>query len=157
MRNPLTALARVLGTRTWVLRRSAGIVEADRVLHRVSRGRVSLVGLAGLPSVHLTTLGRRSGAPRGTNLLSMPDGAGYVVVGSNWGRARDPGWTFNLRAQPEATVTVAGREIPVRARELHGAEYDRMWRRLLAYWPGYGRERDTAGRDLPIFVLGPVR
>lgn len=156
MRNPLSALARVLGTRPWVMRRSAVIVRADRVLHRVSRGRVSLVGLAGLPSVHLTTLGRRSGVPRGTNLLCLPDGGGYVVVGSNWGRRRDPGWTFNLRAHPAATVTVAGRTVPVRARELHGAEYDRMWRRLLAYWPGYGMERETAERDLPIFVLTPV-
>lgn len=157
MRNALPALARVLGTRPWVMRRSALIVRADRRLHRVFRGRVSLVGIAGLPSVHLTTLGRRSGAPRGTNLLSMPDGADHVVVGSNWGRTRHPGWTFNLRAHPEATVTVAGREFPVRARELHGAEYDRMWRRLVGFWPGYAMERDAAGRDLPIFVLTPRR
>ncbi|MFF5989523.1 nitroreductase family deazaflavin-dependent oxidoreductase [Prauserella flavalba] len=155
MRNPLPVLARALGRRPWLMKLASAIVWADHRLHRVSRGRVSLVGIAGLPSLRLTTLGRRSGLPRDTNLLYFPHGSDYVVTGSNWGRERDPAWTFNLRAHPEATVLVRGREVAVKARELKGPERDAMWRALLAFWPGYEMERAEAGRELPIFVLSP--
>lgn len=174
-----------------------GIVWADTRLHRASRGRASLVGIAGLPSLRLITTGRRTGQQRENNLLYMPDrgapdrhtadhgpserdtaapdaagrgedgrnGAGhdawpagetFVVAGSNWGRAHDPAWALNLRACPEARVLVHGGVLRVRARELTGLDYAAMWRRLLAFWPGYGMERAEAGRDFPIFVLTPV-
>lgn len=50
-------------------------------------------------------------------------------------------------------VALAGKEIPVRARELEGGEYDEMWKRLLAFWPGYSMEQEEARRPLPIFEL----
>ncbi|MFD6793997.1 MULTISPECIES: nitroreductase/quinone reductase family protein [Prauserella salsuginis group] len=84
------------------------------------------------------------------------DGEIFVVTGSNWGRAHDPAWALNLRACPDARVLVRGKDIAVRARELTGLDRDAMWRRVLAFWPGYGMERDQAGRDFPIFVLTPV-
>ncbi|WP_208026232.1 nitroreductase family deazaflavin-dependent oxidoreductase [Amycolatopsis acidicola] len=130
-----------------------GIIWLDKRLHRVFGGRVTLVGIAGLPSLRLTTTGRKSGLERSTNLLYFPDHDRIVLVGSNWGRERDPGWTFNLRANPEATVGVRGREFPVHAQALKGEDYDRMWARLLEFWPGYEMERVAAGRELPIFVL----
>lgn len=153
MKNPLSLLARRLGTRPWVMRLSKVIIWGDRRLHRVSRGRVSLVGIAGLPSLRLTTLGRKSGLPRSTNLLYYPDRDGFVLVGSNWGRPRDPGWTYNLREHADAIVAIRGREIAVTAEPLKGEDYDRMWRRLLDFWPGYEMERVAAGRELPIFRL----
>ncbi|WP_253854169.1 nitroreductase/quinone reductase family protein [Prauserella alba] len=176
MRNPLPAVARVLGRRRSLMKLAEGIVWADTRLHRASRGRASLVGIAGLPSLRLTTTGRRTGQARENNLLYMPDrqapadeargdepagteaggGEVFVVTGSNWGRAHDPAWALNLRACPDARVLVHGRDIPVRARELTGLDRDAMWRRLLAFWPGYGMEREQAGRAFPIFVLTPV-
>jgi deazaflavin-dependent oxidoreductase (nitroreductase family) len=153
MVNPLSSLARTLGTQPWVMRRATGIIWVDKRLYRLTRGRVSLVGLAGLPSLRLTTVGRKSGLRRSSNLLYFPYEAGFVLVGSNWGRSRDPGWTFNLRAQPEATVEVRGREVRVLATPVKGERYDELWRLLLDFWPGYAMERTIAGRELPIFVL----
>ena len=178
MRNPLPAVARVLGRRRSLMKLAEAVVWADTRLHRASRGRVSLVGIAGLPSLRLITTGRRTGRPRESNLLYMPDrgtphhagrarwGGGttgetvgddevFVVTGSNWGRAHDPAWVFNLRACPDAQVRVRGRDIPVRARELTGLDREATWRRLLGFWPGSAMERDEAGRDFPIFVLTP--
>jgi deazaflavin-dependent oxidoreductase (nitroreductase family) len=137
--------------------RTAGLVVwADKKLHRVSGGRVSLVALAGLPSLRLTTTGRKTGLPRSTNLLYFPHGADFVLTGSNWGRPKDPAWTLNLRANPKAEIAIAGKPVEVTARELEGEEYDRMWRELLAFWPGYEMERAEAGRPLPVFVLGKI-
>jgi deazaflavin-dependent oxidoreductase (nitroreductase family) len=132
---------------------SSGIIWADKKLHRLFKGKVSLVAMAGLPSLRLTTTGRKSGLARSTNLLYFPHGADYVLTGSNWGRPNNPAWTWNLRADPDAVIALGGRETPVKARELLGEEYDAMWRELLAFWPGYEMERAAAGRELPIFLL----
>jgi deazaflavin-dependent oxidoreductase (nitroreductase family) len=151
--NPLPALARRLGTRPWVMKFAPLVVTVDKVLHRIFRGRVSLVGIVGLPSVRLTTTGRKTGLPRGSNLLYFPTPGTFVLVGSNWGRPRDPMWTLNLLAHPEAAVEVRGRRIPVVAKPVKGERYQELWRLLLDFWPGYEMERLAAGRELPIFLL----
>lgn len=129
------------------------VVAVDKRLYRVFRGRVSLVAMAGLPSLRLTTTGRKTGLPRSTNLLFFPYQDGFVLVGSNWGRPYDPMWALNLLAQPEATVEVRGRRIPVVATPLKGERYEELWRSLLDFWPGYRMERLAAGRELPILLL----
>jgi deazaflavin-dependent oxidoreductase (nitroreductase family) len=154
--NPLRALARAVGTKPWLMRTAGFVVWADKKLHRVFGGRVSLVALAGLPSLRLTTTGRKSGLPRSTNLLYYPHGDDFVLTGSNWGRPRNPAWTLNLRTNPKAEVALAGRPVEVVARELTGEEYNAMWRELLAFWPGYAMEQREAGRPLPVFVLNRI-
>ncbi|WP_410670352.1 nitroreductase family deazaflavin-dependent oxidoreductase [Amycolatopsis sp. cmx-4-68] len=135
------------------MRTAGAVVWADKKLHRAFGGRVSLVALAGLPSLRLTTTGRKSGLPRSTNLLYYPHGDDLVLTASNWGRPHDPAWALNLRANPKASVALAGRPAEVFARELHGDEYDAMWRELLAFWPGYAMEQREAARPLPVFRL----
>jgi deazaflavin-dependent oxidoreductase (nitroreductase family) len=114
------------------------------------------VALAGLPSLRLTTTGRKSGLPRSTNLLYYPRGDDFVLTASNWGRPNDPAWALNLRADPKCQVALAAKPVDVLARELHGEEYDRMWGELLAFWPGYAMEQREAARRLPVFVLTRV-
>ncbi|WP_410657941.1 nitroreductase family deazaflavin-dependent oxidoreductase [Amycolatopsis sp. lyj-112] len=132
---------------------AGGIIWVDKKLHRLFKGKVSLVALAGLPSLRLTSTGRKSGLPRDTNLLYFPHEEDFVLVGSNWGRPNDPAWTHNLRSRPEAVIALAGKEIEVLARELEGDEYAAMWKLLLDFWPGYAMEEKSARRVLPIFVL----
>ncbi|OLT43139.1 nitroreductase [Saccharomonospora sp. CUA-673] len=155
--NPLPALARILGKRRGLMRLAPAIVWTDARLTRLTRGRVTLVGIAGLPSLRLVTTGRRTGRPRETNLLYLPDRGACIVTGSNWGRPTEPAWVHNLRTTPEARVVIRGRATDVHARELSGMDREATWRRLLAFWPGYAMERDEAGRDFPIFVLTPDR
>ena len=153
MANPLRALARAAGTKPWLMRTARFVVWADTKLHKAFGGRVSLVALAGLPSLRLTTTGRKSGLPRSTNLLYYPRSGDFVLTASNWGRPNDPAWALNLRANPKCEVALAGKPVDVLARELHGEEYDRMWSELLAFWPGYAMEQREAARPLPVFVL----
>lgn len=135
------------------MRTSRFVVWADKKLHRAFGGRVSLVALAGLPSLRLTTTGRKSGLARSTNLLCFPRGGDLVLTASNWGRPNDPAWALNLRANPKCEVARAGKPVDVVARELHGDEYAAMWAELLEFWPGYAMEQKEAGRPLPVFVL----
>lgn len=130
------------------------ILPVDRLLHRVSGGRLSLLRIAGMPSLRLVTTGRRTGLPRANDLLYTPYGDEYVVIGSGWGRPNHPAWTVNLRANPTATIIVRGRAIPVVARQASGQEAAEIWPLALRNWPGYEMElRLAAGREFRIFVL----
>lgn len=151
----LSSLVRRLGRYRWLMRLAPVVIPVDRVLHRVSGGRVSAVRLAGLPSLRLVTRGRKTGLTRTNDLLYTPYGDAYAVVGSGWGRPHHPAWTLNLAADPNATVVVRGRVVPVLARRVEGPELAEIWTLALRNWPGYEMERRLAGRDFQIFVLDP--
>lgn len=153
--NALRLFAVMLGRRRWVMRLAPLIVPMDRRLQWLSRGRLSLLGLAGLPWVRLSTTGRRSGLERSSTLLAMPDGDGYVLTGSGWGRSNHPGWTANLIANPAARIATGDRMVPVRARLVTGTERVRLWSRLVEFWPGYEMEQRMCDRQFRVFVLEP--
>ena len=149
-----SSLLRRAGRAEWFARLARPLVPLDRALGRLTRGRFVAFGLPGLPSLLITTTGRRSGEPRSNPLLYAPDGSAFVVIGSNWGQRHHPAWTANLLANPEATVMVDGERFPVRARLVAGPERARLRELLLDVWPGYaGYERRSGGRDLRMFRL----
>lgn len=151
----LGTLTRRLGHHKWFGATLRLLVPADRLVGRLTRGRVVALGL--VPSLVITTTGRRSGKPRSNPLLYVPDGDAYVVIGSNWGQQHQPGWAMNLLAQPAAEVDVKGRRIPVRAEVATGAERERLWRLLVTEWPAYRTYVERAGtREIRIFRLVPV-
>jgi deazaflavin-dependent oxidoreductase (nitroreductase family) len=151
-----TALVQRLGTQRWFAALGRRLAPLDRRLYRLTRGRWSVIGRHGLPSMLITTTGRKSGLPRTQPLLYAPDGDAYVVVGSNWGQAHHPAWSGNLLAQPAARVTVGDREFAVRATLAAGAERDRLWELVQRVWPGYaGYAVRAEGRQIRIFRLIP--
>jgi deazaflavin-dependent oxidoreductase (nitroreductase family) len=129
----------------------------DRPILRFSRDRFSLTSLlAGLPVVLLTTTGAKSGKPRTLPVLALTDGPNIVLIASNYGQTRHPAWYHNLRAHPEATLSLRGRSGQYIAREVTGAERDQYWRRAVAYYRGYAIYEDrTGGRRIPVLVLTP--
>lgn len=147
----LRSLVRMLGHRRWFARLGRVLVPADRLVARVTGGRVVALGL--VPSLLLTTTGRRSGRPRTTPLLGVPDGDAFIVIGSNWGGPHQPAWALNLLAHPHASVVHKGRRLAVQARLLAGAERERAWRLALRHWPAYQTYADRAGRELHVFRL----
>jgi deazaflavin-dependent oxidoreductase (nitroreductase family) len=153
---PFTPIVRRLGSRRWFISLGRAVVPVDRFVGRLSHGRIGVLGAVGLPSLMLTTTGRRSGQPRCQPLLYAPDGDGYVVVGSNWGGPTHPGWSANLLADPAATVEVRGRRMPVRAVLATGAERDRLWRLMLRTWPAYQSYAAGTDRTIRLFRLVPV-
>ncbi|MFB7914016.1 nitroreductase family deazaflavin-dependent oxidoreductase [Streptomyces sp. NPDC056061] len=128
----------------------------DRTVHRITRGRV-LLSARMLPGLILTVPGARSGSPRTTPLACMPeDGAAHswILVGSNFGRAGHPAWTANLLAGPDkAVVNWNGRDIPVRATLLKGAEREAAWRAALKFWPPYASYQARVEREIRLFRL----
>jgi deazaflavin-dependent oxidoreductase (nitroreductase family) len=101
----------------------------------------------------LTTTGRKSGKARTATLYAFENGDGLVVVGSLGGAAKDPNWAVNLRANPTATVREGRDERPVRAREVDGAERERLWELVCAAFPLYRTYQRRTQRLIPLFVL----
>ncbi len=130
----------------------------DIPIIRLSKGRYSLTSiLAGLPVVTLTTIGARSGKPRATPLVAIRDGEQVVLIASNFGRAYHPAWYHNLRANPEARLTIHDCTGTYVAHEASGAERERYWRQAVELYAGYAAyERRTGGREIPVMVLTPV-
>jgi deazaflavin-dependent oxidoreductase (nitroreductase family) len=147
----IRGLVRRAGHTRWLSRLGPLLVPADRVVGRLTRGRVVALGL--VPSLVLTTTGRRSGLPRSNPLLYVADGDAYVLVGSNWGRPAHPAWALNLLAEPRATVTLGGATFPVRATLVTGAERERLWRLATRVWPAYDTYVARSGRAVRVFRL----
>ncbi|GAB2862596.1 nitroreductase family deazaflavin-dependent oxidoreductase [Actinoallomurus bryophytorum] len=152
----LKPVARRLASAPWFAKIGPKVVPPlDRALHRISGGRLLLPQLV-LPSMVLTTTGSRTGLPRQTPLICMPEDDGsFVIVGSNFGREGHPAWTGNLLRQAKAEVSYRGRTIPVTAELLEGADRDEVWPRLIRVWSVYDTYVERAGRRLRVFRLTP--
>jgi len=139
----------------WVFART--LHPLDRLLLRLSGGRVSVPGvLTGLPVVMLTTIGAKSGQPRTVPLVGLRDGDKVVLIGSNFGQTHHPGWYYNLRAHPEATLELPERSGAYLAREATPAEREIYWRRAANLYVGFpAYQQRTHGRRIPVIVLTP--
>ncbi|MBF6327763.1 nitroreductase family deazaflavin-dependent oxidoreductase [Nocardia transvalensis] len=144
-RNPLPAVGRAIARRPSVMRAAPAVAVLERVVRRITGGRRGVLDLAGLPSIELTVLGRKSGLPRTVSLLYVPDGPGtYLLVGSNWGSKDHPAWSANLNAAEHAEIHSNGERFKVRVRRLTGPDREAAWHRAVAYWPGYTMEQRLA-------------
>jgi len=153
--NPLRPVAVRIGALPWLPRWSRPIIALDKTIQRVTRGKVTLLAIAGLPSLVLTVEGRKSGEPRSTPLLCVPHEGGWLVVGSNWGHPKAPSWAVNLSATDRAEVLYDGHEYPVSVRISEDEERERLWQVLLRTWPNYALYAERTDRVLPVFVLCP--
>ena len=145
-------------TRTRLFRALAPVVlpAAERVMARLTDGRVQLSGLL-VPSLVLHSTGAKSGAPRDTVLMYTPDGRGRAIVaGTTFAQERHPGWTYNLLAHPDASITVRGRRMPVRATLIGDDARESAWARIEEQWPGYRAYERDSGRVVRLFRLQPV-
>ncbi|MEM7333389.1 MAG: nitroreductase family deazaflavin-dependent oxidoreductase [Chloroflexota bacterium] len=130
----------------------------DRPVLKWTNGRYSVASLlAGLPIINLTTIGRKSGQPRTMPLIGIPDGDNLIVIGSNWGGKAHPAWTYNLLANPEATVLVNGRSQKMMAHLTQGAEREAAWDKAVDVYLGYQNyEKWADHRNIRVMVLAPV-
>ena len=128
----------------------------DRFLLRVTGGRGVAIGRKGLPTLFLTTTGRKSGQERVTPLLYFRDGGNVIVAGSNWGQTHHPAWALNLKANPRAKMQIGREKVDVVARVAEGDERERLWPELEEKWPAYRTYTERSGRDIMVFVLEPA-
>ena len=151
----LTPLAVRIGSLEFMPRLLPQITATDKALQKLTKGRVTVLRIAGLPNLTLTVRGRKSGVPRSTPLLAVPRGQDWLVAGSNFGGPKQPVWVVNLEANPDAQITVNGRTTDVTARRLEGEEREQAWSHMVKVWPNYDLYAKRTERQIKVFELTP--
>ncbi len=127
----------------------------DRLVLRVTRGRLRPPTSWFVPTLLLTTVGRTTGIDRTTPLVYVSDGAGFVVANARpAGERRNP-WVSNLRASQWGQARVGGRQVEVTARELDEGEIEKWWPELVAVWPAFADHYANTG-ERTMFRLEPI-
>jgi proline iminopeptidase len=110
-----------------------------------------------VPSLLLTTTGRKTGERFIFPLFYGAEANGYFVIASKGGAPEHPGWYRNILADPIVEVQVGTKKMDARARTATGAERTRLWAKSLEFWPPYADYQVKAGaREIPVVVLDPV-
>lgn len=148
-------MQRIVATRAgaWFFART--LHHLDKALLSLSRGRVTFSAIAGgQPVLTVTTTGARTGQPRTTPLLGVPAGDDIALIGSSFGRPRNPGWYYNLRANPKAEVTYRDKTIRAIAREAGDDERQAIWDRAVTIYAGYQAYASwITNREIHIMIL----
>jgi deazaflavin-dependent oxidoreductase (nitroreductase family) len=110
----------------------------------------------GVPTLLLTTRGRRSGEPRTTPLIYGRAGERYLVVASRGGAPAHPDWYQNLAADPEVQVQVMADRFKARARTASASEKPALWKTMTSIWPPYDEYQARTTREIPVVVLERV-
>ena len=117
----------------------------------------ALGGPGVLPTLLLTTIGRRSGEPRPLPLIYGEANGSYVIVASKGGMPNHPIWFLNLEANPECDLMVGPKAVKARARVAEGEEREALWKQMAEIYPPYEDYRKSAGdRVIPVVVLDPI-
>lgn len=128
---------------------------ANTWIYRLTGGRVGGRFLGGAPVMLLTTIGRKSGAPRVAPLLYLEDGDRIVTVASKGGMSHHPLWYRNVVANPDVEVTIGTTTRSMRARTASADEKAAYWPRLTAMYPDYGTYQARTTREIPVVILSP--
>lgn len=149
----LQPLAVRIGAISWMPKLLPQIVWTDKLLQRVTRGRVTILDIAGLPNLMLTVTGRKSGLPRSNPLLCVPDGHRILIAGSYFGGPKEPVWVKNLEANPDVVVRFRAETSELTSRPLAGAERAEAWETMVATWPNFLKYEQRTSREIKVFEL----
>jgi deazaflavin-dependent oxidoreductase (nitroreductase family) len=110
----------------------------------------------GVPTLLLTTRGRKSGKLRRTALIFGRDGKNYLLVASKGGAPNHPLWYLNLVDDPEVEIQVGADKLTARARTATKEEKPRLWKLMAEIFPNYNEYQAKAGREIPLVILEPI-
>lgn len=110
----------------------------------------------GNPTLLMTMTGAKSGRSRTSPLSYSTDGDAWIVMASDGGNEKTPGWTFNLRADPNVTLEILDQTFAAVATETEGAERDRVFAIMVDQLPRFAGYQESVERVIPLFRLTRV-
>jgi deazaflavin-dependent oxidoreductase (nitroreductase family) len=107
--------------------------------------------------VILHIVGRKTGTERLYPLVYTTDGDAMLVAGSMGGAPQDPQWVANIEVMPEVTVEVGERTVTAKPTVLRdGPERERLYAKLVEYWPDFTEYETHTDRKFPVIRLDPI-
>ena len=112
----------------------------------------------GVPTLLLTTTGRKSGELRRTALIYGRDGDDFVIVASKGGAPNNPLWFENLVANPKVTLQVGAEIFSCTASTyaengMAGEHRQKIWDSLVVIWPDFANYQVKTDRRIPLVKL----
>jgi deazaflavin-dependent oxidoreductase (nitroreductase family) len=110
-----------------------------------------------LPTLLLHTVGAKTGKKRTNSLTYARDGDDYLIVASNGGAPRSPGWYHNVKADPNIEINVGPKRLAVTAQPVLPGDPDRerLWKIVTKYNKAYPEYQKKTSRPIPIVRLTP--
>jgi deazaflavin-dependent oxidoreductase (nitroreductase family) len=105
------------------------------------------------PTLLLVTRGRKSGKLRRTALAYGEHAGRYIIVASNGGAKRHPGWYLNLAEDSAVQVQVGGDRFAARARVASADERPALWKLMTSIGPALDDDQRKIEREIPVVVL----
>jgi len=115
------------------------------------------VDLRGRRVIVLTSVGAKTGKLRKTALMRVEHDGVYAVVASLGGAPKHPVWYFNITKNPHVELQDGPDKSDFLAREVTGDEKAVWWERAVEAWPDYAKYQEKTDRQIPVFVLEPMR
>jgi deazaflavin-dependent oxidoreductase (nitroreductase family) len=112
-----------------------------------------------LPTLLLTTRGRKSGQDSLMPLLYGDVPGGYAIIASKGGATNHPAWYHNLRAHPDTEINLGPRRIRVTAHAVlpDDPDYGRLWEICDSRNAGrYRAYQSKTTRPIPVIRLTPA-
>lgn len=106
-----------------------------------------------LPTLLLTTIGRKTGEQRHAPLIYEKTNKGYVIVASKGGSPSHPAWYLNLLETPQCEIRVGAKHHRVTARIAEGDERLELWNVMAKLYPPYNDYQAATDRKIPIVIL----
>ena len=107
--------------------------------------------LLGLDMLLLVTRGRKSGRLRNIPLLYLKDTSNsFLCVASFGGSPTHPDWYWNVYEAKAVTMQVGVETISATPQILVGKERCEAWKKLIDYYPAFGKYQRNTDREIPV-------
>jgi F420H(2)-dependent quinone reductase len=131
------------------------VMQGHTAVYRATGGRIGH-RVPGAPAMLLLDhVGAKSGAKRTSPLVYVRDGEDVVLVASKGGYPKNPGWFYNLKANPDTEVQIGSERRQVHAHVADPEERKRLWPMALKTYGGYADYQKRTEREIPLVVLEP--
>ena len=128
----------------------------DKAILKLTKGKYTISEFAGWNIIQLTTIGAKTKQPHTLPLVGVFDNERIGLIASSFGRTHNPGWYYNLKANPSCHVSFKGKSGEYVAREAEGEEHARYFLMAVSQYGGYQKYKERAAhRHIPVMVLEP--
>jgi deazaflavin-dependent oxidoreductase (nitroreductase family) len=101
----------------------------------------------------LHTIGAKSGQEHINPVAYINDGDRFVIIASKGGAPTNPGWYYNLVANPQVTVEVGVEQFTARASISTEPERTRLYSKMVEMMPGFAEYQKKTTRMIPVITL----
>ena len=134
------------------------IHHVDKAILKLTKGKYTISEFAGWNIIQLTTIGAKTHQPRTMPLVGLFHDEKIALIASSFGREHNPGWYYNLKANPHCHVLFKGSSREYVARVTEGEEREKYFQMAVAQYAGYQKYRERAAqRHIPVMVLEPKK